>query len=58
MVCKTFVCATPEELSAQLNNLLANFDLYEIQNNTVTAGGKPQFIAYVYGKEKEPEPEA
>ena len=51
--CKVIVAETPQELQAELNKLLINFDLYEVQNNVATVGGRPQFIAYVYGKEKE-----
>lgn len=52
-LCKVIVAETPQELQAELNALLATIDLYEIQNNVATVGGKPQFIAYVYGREKE-----
>ena len=53
MEVKTIICATPEELSTALNQLLTHFDLWDVKHNTVTVGGKPQFIAYVYGREKE-----
>ncbi len=52
MEVRTIVTTSPEELSAAIKELLTHFDLYEIQNNTVAVGGKVQFIAYVYGREK------
>lgn len=52
MKCYTLVCGTPEELAAELNDLLEKVDVYDIQNTTATDGGKAKFIAYVYGRDK------
>lgn len=52
MRCVSLVCGSPDELAAELNDLLTHFDVYEIQNTTATSGGRPQFIAYVYGRDK------
>lgn len=53
MESKIIVCNSPEELQTEVNNLLQHFDLYEIKNETAPCNGKLQFIAYVYGKERE-----
>lgn len=56
MESKIIVCNSPEELQAEVNSLLQHFDLYDIKNETVPCNGKLQFVAYVYGKERAPEP--
>ena len=46
----TIIAASPEELQREVNDLLQHFDLYDINNNTIVKDGRPQFIAFLYGR--------
>lgn len=50
---RIIVAISPEELQRQLNDLLTHFDLYDIKNSTIIQDGRVQWVAYVYGRERE-----
>jgi len=52
MTSVTIVAASPEELQREVNDLLQHFDLYDINNNTIVKDGKTQFIAFLYGHDR------
>ena len=54
MESRSIIAGSPEELTREVNELLSHFDLYDIKYSTVPTGsGGTQFIAFVYGKERE-----
>lgn len=50
---KIIIAISPEELQRQVNDLLTHFDLYDINNSTIVQDGRVQWVAYVYGRERE-----
>ena len=50
---KIIIALSSEELQRQVNDLLTHFDLYDINNSTIVQDGRVQWVAYVYGHERD-----